>query len=438
MLWDEMGLGKSAQAIRAADLVNAQRILVIAPAIARVNWSREFDKFSVFKRTFDLVFEKSFCPSKNPANSVIISYDLASQFDPKSFGQFDLLILDEAHYLKNLETKRTIKVLGKEGYVRHAKKIWTLTGTPAPNHAGELYPILFTFGCTPLSYSQFIEKYCDTIPCTYSSDPTKRTIVGTKTSGIGSLRAQFSGKMLRRSAEEVMKELPEIFYSHVVVEAGDVDFDCEFPEYTILKDRTHELHELLNKQLKLVDDITEIARLGKDGMKVLEGLAKSVSTLRRYTGLQKLQAVVEMVEEELMMGNYEKVVIFAIHRGVIKTLRDRLTKFKPVTLYGGTPPEKRQAHIDKFQKNPKCRVFIGNIQASGTAITLTAANQVIFIEQDWVPGNNAQAAKRCHRIGQEKPVFVRFISLKDSYDERISQILKRKTAELSEIFEKNT
>jgi SNF2 family DNA or RNA helicase len=128
-------------------------------------------------------------------------------------------------------------------------------------------------------------------------------------------------------------------------------------------------------------------------------------------------------------------VIFAIHRDVIENMRVGLRQFGAVCLYGGTDPEKRQKNIDRFQNNPKCRVFIGNIHAAGTAITLTAAHHVTFIEQDWVPGNNAQAVMRCHRIGQENPVSVRFIVLDGTLDAKIGYILKRKTADLTHIFD---
>ena len=104
-----------------------------------------------------------------------------------------------------------------------------------------------------------------------------------------------------------------------------------------------------------------------------------------------------------------------------------------VTLYGGTNADTRQKNIDKFQNNPKCRVFIGNIQAAGTGITLTAAHEVAFIEADWVPANNAQAAMRCHRIGQTKPVRVRFFSCAGSVDEDVMNTLRRKAYELSRL-----
>jgi SNF2 family DNA or RNA helicase len=153
------------------------------------------------------------------------------------------------------------------------------------------------------------------------------------------------------------------------------------------------------------------------------------------TGIQKYPAVADIIEEELKSNAYEKIVIFAIHQTVIEGMRQRLRKFKPVTLYGLTPVEKRQRNIDKFMKEKSCRVFIGNIQACGTNITLTAAHHVAFVEQSWVPDDNAQAAMRVHRIGQTNPVFVRFFGLANSFDDRLSEILKRKTRDKTKILE---
>jgi SWI/SNF-related matrix-associated actin-dependent regulator 1 of chromatin subfamily A len=173
----------------------------------------------------------------------------------------------------------------------------------------------------------------------------------------------------------------------------------------------------------------------EDKTAVISGVADSISTLRRYMGLQKVEPIVEMVKAAFKAKAYEKLVIFAIHRDVIENLRVGLRELKPVVLYGGTDPEKRQRNIDRFQNNPACKVFIGNIQAAGTAITLTAAHNVWFVEQDWVPGNNAQAVMRCHRIGQENPVTVRFISLDQSLDHAVMLILKRKVRDLTQIFD---
>lgn len=431
LLADDMGLGKSAQVATAADIIGANRILIICPAAARVNWQREFDKFSIFSPVFDIVTSKKFEPSHT--RSIICSYDLAPTLITKeNIGTFDLLVLDESHFLKSLEAKRTAAILGTEGLIRRAKRTWCLSGTPSPNHAGELWTLFYTFGVTQLTHASFIKKYCNGY-----FGPHGFQITGTKKAMMPELKQLLSKIMLRRTKEEVMKELPEIFYQHVVVDAGFVDIEVEssFSHYVFPIDRRKELEQILEDESKLLMNILEKTKLGATGIKMLEALAESVSTLRRYTGLQKVQSVADIITRELADFAYDKIVIFAIHRDVIEGLRLKLKQYGAVTCYGGTNPDTKQKNIDSFQNNPKTRVFIGNIQSAGTAITLTAAHNVAFIEQDWVPGNNAQAAMRCHRIGQTKPVTVRFFSLSNSLDERISKVLRRKTEELTEIFD---
>jgi SWI/SNF-related matrix-associated actin-dependent regulator 1 of chromatin subfamily A len=438
ILADEMGLGKSAQSITAADLIGARKVLVLCPAIARINWQREFKRFSNRSMTCKVIQTSQ--DAENLSTDILIcSYDLASTI--KNFS-CDLLILDEAHYLKSLEAKRTIAVLGSNGLVRKAKRVWALSGTPAPNHAAEMWPILYTFGITPLKYEAFVKKFCQY----YMPFPYKLAITGSK--NMDELKEIIKPIILRRRKDDVMKQLPAIHYSTVIVEAGPVDLGVQsaFIKYVFPLNRTQELVDQLTREQAFVeqalDMVTPEARktseetsITAEQLKLLAATANSVATLRRYVGLQKLEPVAAMIKEELDANAYEKVVIFAIHRDVIEGLRQKFQKYGAVTVYGGTDPHSRQKNIDKFQNNPKCRVFIGNINAAGTAITLTSAHNVVFIEQSWVPGDNAQAAMRCHRIGQTKPVVVRFISLADSIDERICNVLKRKTKELTKIFD---
>lgn len=434
LLADQMGLGKTAQVIRACDLLGLNRILVVCPAVARVNWLREFEKFSTTSRPAVAVMGQR--ERIGDKSLVVCSYDLTLSTAISSqllrSRRWGVLVLDECHYLKAPAAKRTRAVLGRDGLVRQADRVWALSGTPAPNHPAELWPLLYTFGLVSEGYDRFVERFC----LSYET-PYGKQITGARRERIPELRAILGRVMLRRKKEDVMTDLPPIWYQDVVVEPGPVDIDVEpsFVQWVFPTDRTAELHQQLDRERQLVETTIKTTGAGRDGLKALEALSSSVSTLRRYTGLQKVQATAEMIAAELEAGAYEKVVIFAIHQGVIEGLRSRLSKFKPVTLYGGTKPEKRQRNVDKFQRSPKCRVFIGNIQAAGTAITLTAAHNVVFIESDWVPGNNAQAAMRCHRIGQTKPVTCRFVGLSGSIDEKISQVLKRKTRDLTKIFD---
>lgn len=432
LLADEMGVGKSAQVITACDLVDAQRICVITPSVARINWAREFAKFSPRGRRFSIIDSTSM--SWPPNSSLIFSYETARRLSRLISGPFDVLILDECQYIVNPEANRTQEIFGANGIAREAKRIWALSGTPAPNHAGEMWPLLYTFGATKLTRPQFIDKFCES----YQMNGKTR-VTGTKKATVPELRALMKPIMLRRRKEEVLPDMPPITFNDIVVEPGRVilDVDCctSLAKFMIPDDRSLECYEEVMAQEQLVRNVIETTGLGPAGMKALEALAPSISTLRMYAGAQKLDPAAELVSGELKSGAYDKIVIFAHHRDVIEGLRTRLEKFKPVTLYGGTPPEKRQQNIDNFQKNPYCRVFIGNIRAAGPSITLTAAHQVLFVEQDWVPGYNAQAAMRVHRIGQKAPVFVRCLALAGGVDEKISQALKRKMRELADIFD---
>lgn len=439
-LADEMGLGKTAQAIIAADSVGAQKILIICPAVARINWKREFEMWSVYDQEFSIC-EKL---SDSPTERIIVSYEYATMNVAELIKDWDLIIVDEAHFIKEPGAIRTKAILGKNGLVRSTKRMWMLSGTPAPNHAGELWPMLHTFGAYPLSFETFLKTFCNVRMVNYGTG-LKPKIAGTKTESIPHLKTILNRVLLRRRKTDVLKELPPISYYDLVVEETPIDFDLcpSFFEWVFPEDRREELYAKLKDQENTILTLlgSEAKYHGKgqgltaNGMTMLEGVAKSVSTLRRWNGLKKMPAYAKMVAQELEDGAYEKIVIFAIHRDVIENIRLALSKFGAVTLYGGTPPAQRQKNIDKFQNNPKIRVFIGNIKAAGTAITLTRAHNIDLLEQEWVPGDNAQAIMRVHRRGQEMPVTVRVISLADSIDQPIAQAVKRKTRELTAIFD---
>ena len=140
-----------------------------------------------------------------------------------------------------------------------------------------------------------------------------------------------------------------------------------------------------------------------------------------------------LISSELQEGQYKKIIVFGIHTDVLYALRRSfLTEgFKVILVTGSTSSENRFKAQKRFQSDPSYPIFIGNIQAAGVNLTLTAATQVVFIEQDWVPGNNKQAADRAHRIGQNQTVSVRHICIRDSIDEKITATLTRKIQEIS-------
>lgn len=438
LLADEQGVGKSAQAILASGLIGAKSILVVCRAVARSNWRDEFHKFGDLSLKIQVIYDgKTNVSAEDAANVVVCSYEGAEKV-LKSGRKFDLAIVDESHYVKSTDAKRTKTVFGKTGLVRIAKRMWLLTGTPTPNHAGELWPALYTFRATGLKFDEFVSRFCVVRKTGFGDQ-----IVGTKTDteSLKELRSIINKITLRRTKEEVNLDLPPINFSLQTVDAGPVRVD-EFQlffSYIFPKRRLDELNQKIEEEMGLLNGILESGVASDALMETLKASAKSLSTVRRYTALQKLEPTADLIRAELLSGAYQKVVIFAIHRDSIEGMRNRLLDFHPVTIYGGTDPTKVERNVKKFQDpKSKCRVMIANIHAAGTSLTLTAANNVVFLEQAWTPGDNAQAAMRCHRIGQERPVFVRTIILEGSIDKRVSEVLARKTMEIAQIFSKES
>jgi len=433
LLADEMGLGKSCQAILACDMVNAHRILVCAPANARINWDREFNYWSVFSRPSAVLLGSRDTPLVKGAEVVLVSYDLIIQ--PKVLEalkkiQWTVLILDEAHLLKERTSKRT-----KAAYKHLAKQsahVWRITGTPAPNDASELWTHLSSAGLFTLGYHKFIDLFCDGYDGGFGFK-----ITGTK--NVPQLKTLLNQFMIRRKKEDVATQLPPISFHNHLVEPSPVDEELFFADRFVAggtRDAFHAELKAANDNLKACWSMAgERKQMSENRLSILEGLATPMSTLRRYVGLSKVPEVAKILSEELTTGAMKKVVIFAAHRDVIMLLVSQLKAFGAMAYFGGMDAHKKQRVIDRFQNEDRYRVFVGHIVAAGTAITLTQAHEVVIVEPSWVPAENAQAAMRCHRIGQTKPVRVRFFSIAGSIDESINMTLRRKTAELTKIFD---
>lgn len=438
LLADEPGLGKSCQTVVAADRLGLSSILVVCPAAVRVNWSREFERFSPMDHEVTVLMTGR---DRVPASgAVVCSYDLVTNEKIRAqlkARTWDVLVIDEAHYLKSRSAMRTKAIYGhgsrSPGLIARADRVWRLTGTPMPNDASELYTHLKSAGIVTEQYWDFVYRFCTGFDSDYGF-----RITGHKNPA--ELKALLAPIMKRRKKEDVLMDLPPIQYQEVTVERTAVDVEAIFAERLHGRGR-----ELFNKELQSADAalraaLAEIRSEGlgnkvvEDRLKVIEGMATNLVTLRRYIGVAKVPKVCEILADELDNDSTRKIVVFGVHKDVIEGCRVALEKYGPVTLYGATPAEKRQAHIDRFMKDPKCRVFIGNVQAAGTGITLTSAHEVAFVEASWVPADNAQAAMRCHRIGQTKPVRVRFFSCAGSVDEQVQQTLMRKAREISKVF----
>lgn len=446
----DMGLGKTGISIRAADAIGAVKILVVCPAVARTNWVREFALWQQQPRSVGAIYDSRDRPR---TDVVIVNYDKFSRgsADDLLKQRWDVVILDEAHALKSSTAKRVKQIYGflygpadrsrQGGLVTRAGRVWLLTATPVPNHAGELWTHLRALtperlptnsGGRPLTYNQFVERYCDVRDTNFGIQ-----ILGNKKARLPELKQLLDGFMLRLKKTEVLQELPPLRFTSLVLEPAEDSADLRRLE-------THpEIRELVTVLeaacAKRELDERASRRLTRDEVEtLLEKLANRpghIATLRRLTGMLKVAPALELLHDELADGALDKVVIFAVHRETIERLTVGLKEFGAVSLHGGTSTQDRQAAIDGFQSDPKIRVLVGQIQACGTAINLTAADNVVFAEASWVPADNAQAAARCHRIGTTRPVLARFLALAGSVDELVADALARKARTASQILD---
>lgn len=410
MLLDEMGLGKTPQALLASRYVNARTIGVVCPAIARTNWKREFERWG------------------NPsADFFVESFDRVANRDDvrRNMMHRDVLIIDEGHFLKNRAAKRTTSIYGRhacgDGIIKTCNRVWVLTGTPAPNDASELWTHFRALFGENLNYRDWVKRYC-----AYRDSQFGMQIMGNNKANLPELREKLKAVSLRRVTKDVLKELPPIVWQETVVDAKTASDVREAIKAETTSDEAVSLRLLLDS-------------LGPEGdEQAAEELARAaphMAQIRRLTGLAKAPAIAEMVADELDSGAVQKVILFAHHRDVIHELTKLLTKYNPVTILGSTSDAERNRNMDTFQTDPECRVFVGQITACSTAVTLTAADQVVFAEASWTPAENMQAAKRAHRIGQTRPVMVKMVGLADSLDEAVMRVLARKSKALSQILE---
>lgn len=455
LLADEMGLGKSVQSILAAVQAGCRRILVICPAIARMNWANEVRMWAPVYAASPLVKLKARVPAEegwaigiDDRVFTIASYEFAVHNRERlavDHYEWDCVIVDEAQALGNPWAQRTAAVLGGNSICAHTRRLWHLTGTPISTHPDQLWALAYEAQVTSLSFRKWCEHFCDGY-----FDGREFKVVQAKKSAMDELHellttprlnpdGTWSPWMLRRMEgdADVEVQLPPIRHHELVVEPTKLtpqQVAEQWPDYSDDKVR---LQQKLHLEEELVKHaIGEANALDADKIKALEGLAGSVSTLRWYTGLQKVPAVADLVAQELGADEYRKIVIFFEHRPVGEALHARLAGFGAHLLYGGLPAARKDAFIADFQRRDGgARVILVQYQTGATAINLQVASQLLAIEIPWTGAAIQQAIKRVHRIGSKDKVTVRYAMLADSYDKVVMTILQRRAREISHILD---
>ncbi len=405
LIGDEPGLGKTIQALGVANYLGLSRLLIICPAGLRLNWAREIEKWHLYNPGLDVCLTRPRSALKD--RTIITSYDLCNNlaFSP---GRFDLVIVDEGHYIKNPEARRTKAVLGtrgKPGLIDAAPRKLVLTGTPVPNRVNEIYPIVRKLApetIDHMNYRAFLNYYAVVVQGQFG-----QSIVGVRNEDELYMRLR-AGFMVRRLKKDVLQDLPEKQYKMVV-------FPADGGAAKVLRRESG-------------FSASEIIRHGAPVGSVLP-------EIRREMGIAKAPHVVRYVRDMLDDG-VAKIVIYAHHRDVIEILTRGLEQYGPVVITGQTAAALRQAYVDRFQNNPFTRVFIGNIIAAGTGITLTASSDIVFAEASWVPGENEQAEDRIHRIGQIRNVLIHYLVVEGSLDAAILRAAARKRSNIRKILDK--
>lgn len=422
LLADEMGLGKTLIAL----IVAAQdadrkstRICVVATASLKYNWVAEIEQFTTFRY---LVLEGA--PNKRAkqlasfdADILIINYEqIKAHLDELNAMDFNIVIFDEAHYIKNATSKRTkfaLKLL--------ADRYFLVTGSPLLNRVNELWTLLHRIDPPAFpSYWRFRNRYC-----IYGGWQGKE-LIGVKNQK--ELHGALANYMLRRKKADVL-DLPEKQIIQVPV-------------------------DLLPRQRRAYDEVWKEMRLTMPGdpdpMEIENALTrflrlKQICSTTANLGLvddsSKLDRLVEMVDEIVKEAG-ESVVIFTQFRGTLAAVTERLVRrdVSAVEISGSTPPHERVPIVQAWAErtaagNPGALVCM--LQVAGVGLNMTAASKCIMVDKLFVPKLNEQAHDRLYRIGTDltKPVQIFELFARKTIEQRIEAILRSKTALFDELIE---
>lgn len=429
---DQMGLGKTVQALATAAAANAFPMIVVCPASLKLNWLNETRKWLPTKTATVLNGKMITVTELEKADVIILNYDILSKWMPRLAAiHYKMVVLDEAHYVKNYKAQRTenAKLLLTGGKFTDEIKMpgatyrLLLTGTPILSRPQELIAPLGMLGrLNDLGgFWPFAKRYCQAHQTRWGWDmggADHLDELNTK------LRATC---YIRREKAEVLKELPAKQRAFISLTLANAK------EYALAE--ADIVNYAAERAINKADFLDEIAILSEDQRKAaIDARADDAATraenaetlvrielLKQLAAEGKLDAAIEWITDFLESG--EKLVVFATHKHIIRKLAEH---FQAPAITGETPVERRQEYVDRFQTDDTCRLIILNIQAGGVGLTLTAASNVAFLELGWTPALHDQAEDRCHRIGQTDAVTAWYLLAQDTIDDEIFKLLESK------------
>jgi len=395
ILADDMGLGKTTSAVIASLESESKKVLIICPASLKINWEREIRNY-----TDRPVY---ICEGKKYEDSdfIITNYDILKNFhDPKDKENslilktnFDLVIIDEAHYVSNAQAQRTKIIMD---LTKDIKRLWLLTGTPMTSRPMNYYNILKLID-SPVSqnWMAYAIRYCNGYQFRVGN---KKVWNVTGASNLEELRERTSRQILRRLKTEVL-DLPEKIMT---------------PVYLRLKSRLYE---------GLMGEYYDWYNNRQEESKSLSVQFTKLMKVRQVIAEEKIATTIELAENIIEQG--KKVIIFSNFTDPLKKIHEHFGK-KSVYLDGSTSKPARQDAVDRFQESDKIQVFCGNMKAAGVGLTLTAAEAVIMNDLSFVPAEHSQAEDRAYRYGQKNNVLVFYPLFENTIEGVIYDILSHK------------
>lgn len=418
LIGDQPGLGKTPVAICFANEIGAKRILVLCPASIRLQWVKRIREWSTMRWPYIvypiLVGRHGVHPN---AEWTVVSYDLArTEAIGKALSKnhYDLLILDEAHFLKTIDSKRTRSVFGGglerqfESFASRSERLLALTGTPLPNRPREAYTLargLCFDSIDFMSEDSFTERFNPSIRGEKIDPHTgeKRIYIDERTGRHQELqnrmRANFMTRHLKR---DVMPQLKLPVYDLIQLEeTGAV------------------------KQALQAESLLDIDPENLEGADV--ATLGHIATVRLMMGLALAPQVADYVDM-LIDGGEEKLVLFAWHIEVMNILEQKLAKHGVLRIDGSTSTARRNHNVDLFQLDKRYQIMLGNILAMGIGVDglQNVSSHALIAEPDWVPGNNIQAFDRLDRGGQRQQVQGDIFVAPGSFAEKILASALRK------------
>ncbi|MEJ1088796.1 DEAD/DEAH box helicase [Microbacterium sp. Mu-80] len=428
LLADEPGLGKTAQSVLAASVADAYPLLVVVPNVVKMNWAREVERWTPQRRATVIAGDGTDIDAF--ADVFIVNYEILDRH-LSWLGSIGLkgMVVDEAHFIKNLSSQRSQNVLALASRIRERERdplMLALTGTPLINDVEDFDAIWRFLGWTngEKPGAELMEKL----------DATGLTPAD-KSFYAEAREAVISMGIVRRKKKDVAADLPDKMVADLPVQLDD-----EFGRG--IREAERELGERMAAKYRRIieargdrglrhgeidaDIVRLVAHNELEESKAAGAGGDNVFTMVRKIGQAKAQLAADYAVQ--LQRSVQKVVFFAKHVDVMDRAEEHFAAagIRSVSIRGEQSTPARQQAIDAFNTDPEVGIAVCSLTAAGVGVNLQAASNVVLAELSWTAAEQTQAIDRVHRIGQDEPVTAWRIIAAHTLDTKIAELIDQK------------